>query len=173
MHAHNGRSVYWVRNFRNWPVERLAKVAQYARERHNCRILVTGSNSELEQECGRYIDTVVGDGVTNLVGRTTLKQMFALIEAADLVLCPDSGPAHMATAAGTPVVGLYATTNPDRARPYVSRQFTVSKYDEALAKYLNKTVDQVRWGTRVRNPEAMSLIQVEDVTAKLDDFFSH
>ena len=162
-----------ARNYRNWPMDRLAKIAQYARDRYRCRILLTGGNSDLEHEYAHYIDTVVGEDVTNLVGKTTLKQSFAIFEAADLVLCPDSGPAHMATAAGTPVIGLYATSNPGRTGPYVSRQLTVSKYEEALKKYLNKTVDKVRWGQRVRSPDAMSLIDVSDVTEKLDDFFSH
>ncbi|HRV31150.1 MAG TPA: FAD-dependent thymidylate synthase, partial [Kiritimatiellia bacterium] len=48
--------------------------------------------------------------LVNLIGRTSLKQLLALLDRADLLICPDSGPAHMATAVGTPVVGLYATS---------------------------------------------------------------
>ncbi|HNP34564.1 MAG TPA: glycosyltransferase family 9 protein [Woeseiaceae bacterium] len=159
------------RNFRNWPVERLVAVAQHAQDRHACRIIITGSNSALEHEYADRIAAESGADLVNLVGQTTLKQSFALFAAADLVLCPDSGPAHMATAAGTPVIGLYASTNPDRAGPYVSRALTVNRYPDAVEKYLGKRVEQVRWGERVRHPEVMSLISVADVTAKVDSFF--
>ena len=67
----------------------------------------------------------------------------ALIAAADLVICPDSGPAHMATALGTPVVGLYATSNPDRTGPYNSRKYTINRYPDAIRAYLGKSVDAV------------------------------
>ena len=156
------------RNFRNWSAERFAEVARYARERHAARIILTGGPTEVEQQYGETITTLAGDGVRNLIGKTTLKQSFALFEAADLVIAPDSGPAHMATAAGTPVIGLYATSNPGRTGPYISRRLTVDRYPDAVSKYLGKTVDEVRWGQRVREADAMDLIEVDEVTAKID-----
>jgi len=107
----------------------------------------------------------------NLVGKTSLKQLAALIDSADLVICPDSGPAHMATAFSTPVLGLYATSNPDRTGPYASRELTANRYPDAVQKFLGKSVQQLRWGQRVRHPDAMDLITVEEVIAKLDGFF--
>ena len=69
----------------------------------------------------------------NLIGKTTLKQLLAILARASVVLCPDSGPAHMATAVGTPVVGLYATSNRHRTGPYFSQHLVVDKYPEAVA----------------------------------------
>ena len=57
----------------------------------------------------------------------------------------------MSTAMGTPVIGLYATTNPDRARPYLSSDWVVNRYPEAIDKKLHKEVNDVQWGTRVQN----------------------
>jgi heptosyltransferase I len=54
----------------------------------------------------------------------------------------------------------------------VSRRLTVDRYADALERYMGKTVDDVRWGQRVRHPEAMTLIEVTDVTDKLDLLFS-
>lgn len=156
------------RNFRNWRIERFIEVARHAREQHNARILLTGGGTDVEREYGETISTEVGAGIRNLIGQTTLKQSFALFGAADLVISPDSGPAHMATAAGTPVIGLYATSNPGRTGPFVSRQLTVNRYPDALKKFMGKTEDAVRWGQRVRHPDAMDLIEVDDVTAKID-----
>jgi heptosyltransferase I len=159
------------RNFRNWSADNYAIVAGYAQAKHGCRIILTGGDSELEIGYGQEIAERSGPNVLNLIGRTTLKQSMAIFAAADLVLCPDSGPAHMATAAGTPVIGLYATSNPGRTGPYVSRRLTVNRYPDALMKYMGKTEEQVRWGQRVRHEDAMALIQSADVIPKLDDFF--
>ena len=160
------------RNYRNWQVERFAEVARYAQTRYGCRVLLTGGPTELEREYGEQIAAAVGADIRNLVGQTTLKQSFALFEAADLVIAPDSGPAHMATAAGTPVIGLYATSNPGRTGPIVSRRLTVNRYPDAVSKFLGKDVDDIRWGRRVRDPDAMDLIEVDDVTSKIDLVFS-
>ncbi len=156
------------RNFRNWSVENYAAAANHARNKHNCQIMLTGGNSELEKDYAARI-TELSDGHTvNLVGKTSLKRLLALIDRADAVLCPDSGPAHMATAVGTPVIGLYATSNPQRTGPYLSQQLVVNAYPNAVHKYLHRRVDDLRWGQRVRHPDAMELIQVSEVTERID-----
>ncbi len=156
------------RNFRNWPAGRFAAVARHAQEKHGCRVVLTGGASPLEREYGARILEESGADIVNLIGQTTLKQSLAVFAAADAVLCPDSGPAHMATAVHTPVIGLYATSNPDRTGPYVARQLTVNRYPEALRRFMGKTVDEVPWGQRVRDPAAMDLIGVDDVVEKID-----
>lgn len=161
------------RNYRNWPAERFAEVAQHAAAKHGARVVLTGGSSDLERRYGDEIAAACAEPVVNLIGQTTLKQLFALIAAADLVLAPDSGPVHMATAAGTPVIGLYATSNPRRTGPYVSRQLVVNRYPDALEKFLGKREDQVRWGQRVRDPQAMLLIEVDEVIARIDSALSH
>ncbi|MHB8426082.1 MAG: glycosyltransferase family 9 protein, partial [Gammaproteobacteria bacterium] len=83
-----------------------------------------------------------------------------------------SGPAHMATAAGTPVIGLYASTNPERAAPYLSRRWCVNRHAEALQKFSGRDPDTARWGTRVRDPACMDLISVEDVIQKLEELMA-
>lgn len=157
-----------ARNFRNWRVENYALVIAEL-QRRRCRVVLTGGSSALEQHYG---DTLSRNGAAdNLVGKTSLKQLIALLAEADLIICPDSGPAHMATAVKTPVLGLYATSNPDRTGPYASRELTVNRYPDAAQKFLGKTVDRLRWGQRVRSPDAMELIAVDDVRQKLQQFF--
>jgi heptosyltransferase I len=158
------------RNFRNWPVDRYVDVVRHLRDRFGVTVLLTGGGSDVEHDYGQTIEAATG--VTNLVGSTNLKQLYALISAADALVCPDSGPAHMATTAGTPVVGLYATSNPARTGPYLCRARTVNRYPEAARKFLGKDVSALRWGQRIRHPGAMALITVEDVLARLDDIFN-
>jgi heptosyltransferase I len=160
------------RNYRNWRVESYAEVADYAAQRYGARVLVTGGNTAIEQSYGHDIAAMAHSKPENLIGKTTLKQLLAILGRASVVLCPDSGPAHMATAVGTPVVGLYATSNRHRTGPYFSQHLVVDKYPEAVAREFGRPIETLRWGQRVRDPAAMSLITVADVTAKLDVAFA-
>jgi heptosyltransferase I len=78
----------------------------------------------------------------------------------------------MSTAVGTPVVGLYATSNRHRTGPYASQHLVVDRYPDAVRAEFGVEVDAIRWGRRVRNPSAMDLITVEDVVERLDMAFA-
>ena len=156
------------RNFRNWSKQNFVSIVNYAAEQYDATVLITGGSSDIEDDYADAICTSCNHA-TDLHGKTSLKQLLALIAAADVVICPDSGPAHMATAVGTPVIGLYATSNPARTGPYLSQQHTVNCYPEAARQFLGKSVDQLDWGQRIRAPEAMDLIKFDEVAEKLDN----
>ena len=160
------------RNFRNWRPERYAAIADYAHRRFGARVLLTGGNSEIEQHYAREITRLAHCPIDDLIGRSSLKQLLCLIERASVVLCPDSGPAHMATAVGTPVVGLYASSNRFRTGPWASQHLVVDKYPEAVREEFGCDVAGIRWGRRVRSPDVMDRIEVDDVTEKLDMAFA-
>jgi heptosyltransferase I len=157
-----------ARNYRNWSAENYAAAANHAQKKFGCKIIITGGPSALEKDYGRRIADLCGPDLSNVVGRTSLKELLAVIEAADVLLCPDSGPAHMATATGTPVIGLYATSNPDRTGPYLSRNLVVNAYPDAVGRFMGKSPDKLHWGQRVRDPRAMDLIRLKDVNARID-----
>jgi heptosyltransferase I len=156
------------RNFRNWSVENYVAVADFLGSRYGAHVVLTGGATDQERAYAAEICRAVARQVTDLVGHTSLKQLLALIECADLVICPDSGPAHMATAAGTPVVGLYATSNRHRTGPYCSQHLVVDEYPEAVRREFGKPVDALPWGKRVRDPNAMDLIRVESVIESVE-----
>jgi len=160
-----------MRNFRNWTIANYSEIADYAARRYGAKVILTGGPTTLERDYGKGICEAAQAQVVNLIGTTTLKQLLALIERATVVLCPDSGPAHMATAVGTPVVGLYATSNRHRTGPYASQHLVVDKYPEAVRNEFGTDVEAIRFGRRVRNPDAMSLITVADVVEKLSAAF--
>lgn len=159
------------RNFRNWDADKYSSVANYASQKFGCRIILTGGKSDLERKYGRKIEYRCEREVINLIGKTNLKQLLAILDVSDALICPDSGPAHMATAVGTPVIGLYATSNPDRSGPYLSRNLTVNAYPEATRHFLGKMPEELRWGQRVRSPGAMALIQLDDVIDRINRVF--
>jgi heptosyltransferase I len=159
------------RNYRNWSISNYATIIQHLQREHGCKIVLTGGSSELENEYSAALCKSGSEQIENRVGKTSLKEVLALLSVADLLICPDSGPAHMATTVGTPVMGLFATSNPDRTGPYLSRDLTVNRYPDAVRKYLGRDVEALRWGQRVRHPDAMNMITIGDVSDKIDQFF--
>jgi heptosyltransferase I len=104
----------------------------------------------------------------NLIGKDTLPQLVALLHRADLVLCPDSGPSHLANALATPVVALHASTWSRRSGPYDSLDLCVDKFPEAARRFRDREPEQLRWGTRIEDPGVMDLIEVDEVIEKLE-----
>jgi len=156
------------RNFRNWSAKRYAQVAQHANERHGMQVVLTGSPHPIETEMAAAIQAKSNLPIINLVGKTRIKQLLAVLNRASVVISPDTGPAHMANALGKPVIGLYASSNPKRTGPYNSLHWSVNRYPDAVKTYLHKDESEVRWGQRVRHPETMLLIQTAEVIEKLD-----
>ena len=78
--------------------------------RQGYKILLTGSGSER-----RYTDEIarqLGGSATNLAGELSVAELIAVIAAAPVLISNNTGPVHIAAAVGTPVVVLYAMTNP-------------------------------------------------------------
>jgi heptosyltransferase I len=157
---------------RNWSVEGYAAVADHAAAKLGLDVVLTGGPSAAEARLAEAIEKAADSRLLNLVGKTNLKELLAVIERASVILAPDTGPAHMGTTVGTPVIGLYAASNPLRSGPYLSLEHTVNNYAEALQAECGARVDEVRWGTRVRAAAAMETITVEQVIEKLDPIFS-
>ncbi|MDW7643577.1 MAG: glycosyltransferase family 9 protein [Desulfuromonadales bacterium] len=156
-----------ARNWRNWSVGSYAAVIDDAFETHGLRTVLTGGPAANEKAYAEAIVTACRHTPVNLVGRTTLKQMLAVLDKATVVIAPDTGPAHIANALGKKVIGLYATSNPERTGPYCHRELTVNRYPEAIEAEYGKDVEELRWGKRVRNPEAMDDISAEMVLIKI------
>lgn len=157
---------------RNWRAERYAAVADHAASR-GWRIVLCGGRSALERETTDAILAAMQATAIDLVGKDTLKQLPALLERADLVMTPDSGPMHIANAMGTKVLGLHAASNPARSGPYSDRRFCVDRYDDAARKYLDKPASELRWGTKIEFAGAMDLVTVEDAIAAFGRYTDH
>jgi heptosyltransferase I len=153
---------------RNWAVERYAAVADYAVNVHGMRVVLVGGRSAIEARMGAAIAAAARVEVVNQIGKDTLPELLGLLSKSTVLVSPDSGPVHMATMVGLPVIGLYAATNPERAGPYYSRHWCVDKYDAAARKYFGKPAAQIPWTTKIERSGVMDLIGVGDVTAKLD-----
>lgn len=152
---------------RNWQPARYAALADHAASQ-GFAVYLCGGPTELEKSLANDILHHCQHQPRNLVGASSLKQLFALLKAADLVVAPDTGPVHMAVAAGTPVIGLYAHSNPARTGPYGPNNYLADAYTPQLERQLGKRVDQVPWGQRLKGEHLMDYITTEQVCATFD-----
>lgn len=158
---------------RNWLPERYAAVADHAVEKLGMNVILCGGPTALERDMGVAIERAANVSMVNQIGRDTLPQLLALLGAATVVISPDSGPAHMASMAGTPVIGLYAATNPARSGPYRSREWCVDRYAEAARQFRSRSPDQLPWTEKIEEPGVMALIGVDDVCERLAAVLAH
>jgi heptosyltransferase I len=155
---------------RNWASTRYAEVADHAISKLGMRVVLTGGPSELEIQTGQEIEAAMQNKVQNLIGKDTINQSVALLQNAAILMSPDSGPAHLASAVGTPVLGLYAATPSQRSGPFNSLELCVDKYQQAARQFRHKEPSDLRWGQRIEFPGVMDLITVKDVIVKLEEF---
>jgi len=156
---------------RTWKAEHYAKLIDEAVAKYQCQVVLTGGPAANEIELAAQIETLASSPVDNLVGKTKHKQIAALLGEVDCLIAPDTGPAHIAVAMNTPVIGLYAVARSGLSGPYQSPDYTVDKYPEAVEKFLGKSFEQAGWHERVHHEDAMDLIQVEDVMGQLARVF--
>ena len=159
---------------RNWLPDRYGTVINHAMEVWGCRVVLTGGADRAERNFAQSVLAQIKHpgAVLNLIGQTTPKQLAAVLRRVDALLAPDTGPVHIATAVGTPVVGLYAVAPPELSGPYLSPHLVVNRFPQALERMLGKDAPTAPWGTRARDPKAMALITVEAVLEKLGAVFS-
>lgn len=152
---------------RNWPIDRYIATVNQLAEQKTFSVVLLGAGSEIEQYMGAEISKNITTPCVNLIGKSNLFQLTAVLNQVDVLLSPDTGTVHIATACDTPVVGLYAVAPANKSGPYHSLALTVDKYRDAVRSILDKDPDTVGWHERVHSPAAMELITVEEVVAKL------
>jgi len=154
-------------NWRNWPEASYASLIDYLAAK-GIRVIISGGPAEAEREFVRRILEGCQHKPLNLVGETSLMQLLALLEQSLCLVAPDTGPAHMGTVAGIPVIGLYATSNPLRSGPYNSQSMLVNTYPATLQAYNGHSLEQAKWGERVRHPDAMATISLAAVIEQVE-----
>ncbi|HEX9955902.1 MAG TPA: lipopolysaccharide heptosyltransferase II [Fibrella sp.] len=105
---------------RRYPVDQFAQIAQTLIDNHGYQVVLTGTASEYG--LAESIQTQVGSRAVNLAGQLALGQFIALIAEAPLLLANNTGPVHIAAAVQTPVVVVYAKTNPQHTPWHVPSQ---------------------------------------------------
>ena len=150
---------------KNWTADGYIQACRYAASELDMQVGLIGDRSPLCQRLCRQIMDGLDFKPVMLAGQTTLRELLAVIACADLMLSPDSGPLHMASALGTPVVGLFAIHSEKRVGPWRFMDLCVSVHERHARSELGGR--SIPWRYRVRNPRAMEDITADEVTAML------
>ena len=98
-----------------WPTEYYATLADLLIEKCNTPIVFLGA--EMDRALVAEIISKMHHEAHDFSGKTTLKQLGALVQKAQLFISGDTGPLHIAAAVGTPTVSLFGPTNPEKYAP--------------------------------------------------------
>ena len=103
---------------KRWPRERFIAAARDLQQRTNCRWLIFGGKADapLATEIESALRTP-DSALHNLAGKTSLRELMALLKICRVLLTNDSGPMHIAAALGTPVVVPFGSTSPEMTGP--------------------------------------------------------
>jgi ADP-heptose:LPS heptosyltransferase len=141
---------------KRWPAARLAAVAVELRARYSlASVAVWGPG---EQSLAHEV-VEKSSGAALMSPKTTIADVVALARGASLYLSGDTGPAHIAAAVGTPIVGIYGPTRPARNGPWSPNDVTVSRADVCQCHHLR----QCRLKTM-----CLEDVQVDEVLAAVD-----
>lgn len=116
---------------KRWPIEKLAGCVGPLQQEFVLRSIVAGGPDDVA--LGEQIP-----GALNLAGKTSLRELIALLEGASLVIGNDSGPTHIAAALNKPLVMPYGPTNPVRTGPY-RREDSVIRLDIPCSPCYSRT----------------------------------
>ena len=119
---------------KRWPAEYFAEIARRLNREFRAHVLLIGGPEEAD--AARQIASAVSRPCLNLVGKTSLKQLAAVLTRVHLALTNDSGPMHLAAAVGTRVAAIFTCTSPQRARPYGPGHLTFATNVWCAASYL-------------------------------------
>ena len=126
---------------KRWPPERLGGVASFLRDVRGLRSVVLWGPGEAPL-AQAVVDA--SDGAAILAPPTRIADLVRLSRAAAVVVSGDTGPLHVAAAAGAPLVALFGPTDPLRNGPWAAEDVFVSRYDTCGCHY-QRRCHQARW----------------------------
>ena len=126
---------------KRWQADRFGALSSFLREACGLMPIVVWGPGE--EELARSV-VEASSGAARVAPPTTLGDLVALARASAVAISGDTGPLHIATAVGTPVVGLFGPTDPKRNGPWAPDDLSVSVY-EACGCHYDRRCHQQRW----------------------------
>ena len=144
---------------KRWPPDRFGEVAAFLREVRGLPSFVLWGPGE-EGLAGAVVET--SGGAARVAPATGIPDLLALSRAAALMVSGDTGPLHLAAAAGTPSVSLFGPTDSHRNGPWNSDDVAVSRYGSCGCHY-ERRCRKAEW--------CLESIPVAEVTAAIQQRF--
>ncbi len=117
---------------KQWPAERFGAAAKGIWTRLGMRSVVLWGPGE---DALAAAVAAASEGAADVSPPTTVADLAALARGAKVMVAGDTGPLHLAAAAGTPVVALFGPSRPERNGPWAQADVTVSRADRCVCLY--------------------------------------
>jgi len=143
-----------------WFIERYIELGRILIQK-GFHIVLVGSRDD-EDICN-FIEKTINKNVTNLAGKTSIDELPVVMKSCKFTISNDSGPMHVSAAVGTPVIGIFGSTNPKTTYPFGYKDYVLHKEIDCsycLRRHCIRKVDKMK---------CMELITVEDVLNKLQE----
>jgi ADP-heptose:LPS heptosyltransferase len=127
---------------KRWPAERFGAVARVLAERHGLAPVVLWGPGE------RALAEAVADasaGTAIVAPETQLPDLVALARGASFMISGDTGPLHIACAAGVPTLSLFGPTIAERNGPWNPRDLVITRYGDCACSYKRQCQVPERW----------------------------
>ena len=138
---------------KRWPPDRFGEVAAFVRDVRGLPSIVLWGPGE-EALARAVVDA--SSGAARIAPPTSIADLLALGREASLMVSGDTGPLHVAGAAGTPTVAIFGPTDPHRNGPWSDADIVVSRYEGCGCHY-DRKCRQASW--------CLSDVPVAEVTA--------
>ncbi len=145
---------------KNWAPDRYAATMDAVASGFGMKPVIVGGPSSAERAAAEAIMARTSADPVDMLG-DDVRRLVWLLDGADVVVSPDTGPLHLARALETPVVGLYGYTNPKRYGPY-------RKYEDLVVDGYARTPDEDYPPSMEYRPGGMDRVRVEEVLAKIE-----
>ncbi|MDD5409009.1 MAG: glycosyltransferase family 9 protein, partial [Candidatus Omnitrophica bacterium] len=96
---------------KQWPVERFMELAERITRELGIKVVIVGLTMGRSKE---IISAPRNDGIVDMVNKTSLVELAALLKRCSLLISCDSGPVHLAACVGTPVLALFRNDLPGK-----------------------------------------------------------
>ena len=122
---------------KRWPPEHFAEVGRRAARGLGAGLIAVGSATD-RPLVDRLVRSLSPFSILDLCGKTRLIPLAAVAAESDLVISNDTGPLHLAAAAGARVLGIYTCTSPKLTGPYGPRVATVQSCIWCAPSFIKK-----------------------------------
>jgi len=143
---------------KRWLPERFAQVGNQLAKKNGMKVLLIGGPGETK--IGHDIESELSNDCLNFIGKTSVRQMMALISCCQLMVTNDSGPMHIAAALNIPIVAVFGSTDHTTTYPAgVPHRIVRKEFDCAPCLLRKCPIDH----------RCMTSVTAEDVMSAVDD----
>lgn len=143
---------------REWGIHKFAKIGDYLSSCYGAKIIITGKKEDRER--ATELINLMTTRANNLAGETTLKELVALISRANIFICNDGGPMHIAAALNIPIVALFGPTTPLLFSPWCEN-------NKVIYQDMDCSPCEQRYCKKI--PNCMELIKIEKIINAVDE----